>query len=241
MPKSSRSRKTHHTTATGGPGSSSSLPPGQRRRRDFPRFSHHRKRPPAVASAPEVLVVLPSGHEFRVPVHRLEQAVPRVEQVADFHCVAGWSSPSLTWSGFSFGQFWAAFVEPRCARGQTAGIVVHGQDGVVAALDLRDALGHDVLLADRLDGAPLDPAHGAPLRLVTPGQYGYKNIKHVARIEVCATLPDPGRGRHLRARVEHEERHPRIRGRLLRLPYRLAIPLIIRMSRLKYRPEDRET
>jgi hypothetical protein len=36
---------------------------------------------------------------------------------------------------------------------------------------------------------------------------------------------------HLRARVALEERHPRIDGRLLRLPYRATIPLIAWLSR----------
>jgi DMSO/TMAO reductase YedYZ molybdopterin-dependent catalytic subunit len=33
---------------------------------------------------------------------------------------------------------------------------------------LEDAPADGVLLADRLDGRPLDAAHGAPLRLVSP-------------------------------------------------------------------------
>ena len=39
----------------------------------------------------------------------------------------------------------------------------------------------DTVLADTLDGAPLPPEHGGPLRLVVPRQLGYKNVKWVVR------------------------------------------------------------
>jgi len=80
--------------------------------------------------------------------------------------------------------------------------------GSRSAIDLRDALADDVLLADRLGGVPLDGAHGAPLRFVSPGQYGFNNIEHLAGIEVVRRLPKPGLllGEHRRARVALEER-----------------------------------
>ena len=47
----------------------------------------------------------------------------------------------------------------------------------------------DVLLAERLDGRPLDGDHGAPVRLVSPGQYGYISTKHLCRIELHTAAP----------------------------------------------------
>jgi hypothetical protein len=41
------------------------------------------------------------------------------------------------------------------------------------------------------NGKPLSREHGAPLRLLIPEMYGYKNVKWVARIEVIAR---PGSG-----------------------------------------------
>ena len=40
------------------------------------------------------------------------------------------------------------------------------------------------MLADSLNGAPLPPKHGGPLRLVVPKQLGYKSVKWVERIEL---------------------------------------------------------
>ncbi len=63
--------------------------------------------------------------------------------------------------------------------------MVRGLDGFVARLLLRKALDPSVMLADRLDGEPLNLKHGAPLRLVAPRHYEFKNIKHVKSIELC--------------------------------------------------------
>jgi DMSO/TMAO reductase YedYZ molybdopterin-dependent catalytic subunit len=62
-------------------------------------------------------------------------------------------------------------------------VVFHGDDGYRCSLPLEDLLAADVLLADTLDGAPLGIEHGAPVRLVAPAHYGYKNVKHLRRIE----------------------------------------------------------
>jgi sulfane dehydrogenase subunit SoxC len=51
-------------------------------------------------------------------------------------------------------------------------------------LDLPDALGEDVLLAYAMNGAPLPPQHGYPLRLVVPGWYGMAQVKWLRTITV---------------------------------------------------------
>jgi DMSO/TMAO reductase YedYZ molybdopterin-dependent catalytic subunit len=48
----------------------------------------------------------------------------------------------------------------------------------------------DVLLAYEQDGKPLARVHGAPVRLVMPEMYGYKNVKWVESVEVVARAPD---------------------------------------------------
>src|SRR5215212_1810171 len=54
------------------------------------------------------------------------------------------------------------------------------------SLSVADALGDDVLLAWELNGGPLPPQHGAPLRLVVPGWYGMTNVKWLTRITALA-------------------------------------------------------
>ncbi|HEY2327820.1 MAG TPA: sulfite oxidase [Gaiellaceae bacterium] len=50
------------------------------------------------------------------------------------------------------------------------------------SLPLDLARADDLLLAYELNGAPLPPQHGYPLRLLVPGWYGMTNVKWLARI-----------------------------------------------------------
>jgi DMSO/TMAO reductase YedYZ molybdopterin-dependent catalytic subunit len=50
------------------------------------------------------------------------------------------------------------------------------------SLTLADAGQPDVLLAYELNGVPLPPQHGFPLRLLVPGWYGMTNVKWLTRI-----------------------------------------------------------
>jgi sulfane dehydrogenase subunit SoxC len=54
------------------------------------------------------------------------------------------------------------------------------------SLELGVALADDVLLAYEMNGAPLLPQHGFPLRLLVPGWYGMTNVKWLAGITVVA-------------------------------------------------------
>jgi len=54
------------------------------------------------------------------------------------------------------------------------------------SLELDVALADDVLLAYHMNGVPLLPQHGFPLRLLVPGWYGMTNVKWLAGITVVA-------------------------------------------------------
>ncbi|HMC10906.1 MAG TPA: sulfite oxidase [Pirellulaceae bacterium] len=50
-------------------------------------------------------------------------------------------------------------------------------------LPLAKALQRDTLLALRMNGEPLTPSHGFPLRLLVPGWYGVASVKWLTRLE----------------------------------------------------------
>ncbi len=50
------------------------------------------------------------------------------------------------------------------------------------SLGLHDALMPDVLLAYEMNGEPLPPQHGFPVRLVVPGWYGMASVKWLAEV-----------------------------------------------------------
>jgi DMSO/TMAO reductase YedYZ molybdopterin-dependent catalytic subunit len=211
------------------------LPPGQRAIAGFPRFGTHMHRPPPrIPDRPALLVDGEVGEPFRVDLRELAD-LPVVEQVGDLHCVAGWSAVGLRWSGVRFAVFYEEVVAPRLrADAAVTHIVASGQDGFAARIRLEDLLQPDVLLATGLDGAPLPAAHGAPLRLVSPSQYGHMSIKHLSRIRPCR-IEGAGDGpaqpvgagglirMHPRARVWSEERHPNLPAALVRPLYRLFV------------------
>jgi sulfane dehydrogenase subunit SoxC len=54
------------------------------------------------------------------------------------------------------------------------------------SLGVVDAKRDEVLLAWAMNGAPLEPQHGFPLRLLVPGWYGMASVKWLTRIEAVA-------------------------------------------------------
>ena len=54
------------------------------------------------------------------------------------------------------------------------------------SLTVAEALGDDVLLAYAMNGVPLPPAHGFPLRLLVPGWYGMASVKWLRSITAVA-------------------------------------------------------
>lgn len=213
------------------------LPPGQRRVDGFPRFGTHLARPaPEVPADPVITVRGAVTEPVDVPVAALA-SLPRRALTADFHCVAGWSATNLCWDGVPFEAFYRTIVEPALVPGaEITHVVFRGLDGYRSVVRMDDAMGDDVLIADLLDGRPLDGDHGAPVRLVSPAQYGYVSTKHLCRVDVHTGEPKHAdtsliSGRllrsHPRARVAEEERHGSLPGWLVRPFYRaLKAPLL---------------
>ena len=126
---------------------------------------------------------------------RLER-IARQTQITRHDCVEGWSAIGK-WSGVRLGDLLdvvrpregARYVVFRCMDNDGAGNLYY------ESLDLHQARHPQALLALRLNDAPLDPDHGAPVRLRVPTQLGYKSAKWVARIEAVGSVATIGSGR----------------------------------------------
>lgn len=55
------------------------------------------------------------------------------------------------------------------------------------SMSVADAMNPQILLCYEMNGAPLPPAHGFPVRLIAPGWYGVANVKWLERIQVLPT------------------------------------------------------
>jgi DMSO/TMAO reductase YedYZ molybdopterin-dependent catalytic subunit len=109
------------------------------------------------------------------------RALPRAEQVSNFHCVTGWSVDNVHWAGVRFRDLLAA-AQPQFDASVLE--FVSAEAPYVDTLTLKQAELHDAMLAYEMNGAPLPREHGAPVRVVIPEMYGYKNTKWVQRINV---------------------------------------------------------
>lgn len=88
------------------------------------------------------------------------------------------------------------------------------------SLPVREALRDDVLLAYEMNGAPLPPQHGHPLRLLVPGWYGMAHVKWLTRITAVAKPFDGFQMRAYRWRHGDEDGVPltRMAPRALLVP-----------------------
>ncbi len=69
-------------------------------------------------------------------------------------------------------------------RGIDRGVEGEEEQNYERSLPLDQAMSEEVLLAYGMNGAPLPPQHGFPLRLVVPGSYGMASVKWLERITV---------------------------------------------------------
>jgi len=110
-------------------------------------------------------------------------ALPTHESTGHFHCVEGWSVANRKWFGVKFATL-AELVKP---KPEAKHVFFTCLDGYTTSLDLADLLEHDVILAYKHDGKPLDESLGAPLRLVVPKKYAYKSAMWIERITFMKT------------------------------------------------------
>jgi DMSO/TMAO reductase YedYZ molybdopterin-dependent catalytic subunit len=232
-----RSATARDTFAAAARTAAAAMPPGQRAVEGFPRFGTHFQRPaPPIPVDPAIDIGGAVVSSFSLPLIELA-ALPRRELTADLHCVAGWSATNLRWAGVPFETVYRRIIEPALQPSATIShVVFEGLDGYRSTVLLEDALAEEVLIAEHLNGEPLDSDHGAPVRLISPNQYGFISTKHLCRIEVHTTEPEnryhpspviqlglslvkP----HPRARVWQEERHRYLPARTVRPLYRLLI------------------
>ena len=135
------------------------------------------------------LEVVPMGAEDKAAKLTLAeiQTLPKVEQTFEFKCIEGWSVVT-SFAGARLADFTAKYA---AGSEQAAFVGMKTPDETYyIGIDMPGALHPQTLLAYEMNGQPLTPEHGAPLRLVVPVKYGIKNIKRIGRIEYTNERPD---------------------------------------------------
>lgn len=159
------------------------LPPGQTATRKLPVVGEKAPPPEALDLAAWRLVV-DGLVERRLELTREQLGtLPRGELTADIHCVTGWSRCATRFSGWPLEVLLARAGVRREAR--FVRFEAYSRRGHDSSLPLALAR-RDCWLVDTVEGEPLTPEHGFPLRAVTPSRYFYKSVKWVRRIELLA-------------------------------------------------------
>lgn len=115
------------------------------------------------------------------------RALPKVEFVTELKCVEGWSQP-VRWAGARLRDFAQRYRPADPASEGYVGLRTPGGEYYVG-LDLPSAMHPQTLLCYEMDGRPLSPEHGAPLRLVIPIKYGIKNLKRIGELAFTRRRP----------------------------------------------------
>jgi DMSO/TMAO reductase YedYZ molybdopterin-dependent catalytic subunit len=110
-------------------------------------------------------------------------ALPGEEQRSTFHCVTGWTVGGVRWEGIRARTI-LDLVRPLPGAGYVTFQSLEGP--YVDQLSMEQFTLPDVMIARQMDGGPISRAHGAPLRLVIPDMYGYKNVKWLASMTFVA-------------------------------------------------------
>ncbi len=127
------------------------------------------------------------------------KALPRVEMITELRCIEGWST-IVRWAGARLSDLAdAARLATRSGlpagpRGKPDDLLAYASlatpDGrYYVGLDAASARHPQTLLCYEMDGRPLTPGHGAPLRLTIPVKYGIKSIKNLGSIRFTDARP----------------------------------------------------
>lgn len=116
------------------------------------------------------------------------KALPRTEMVTELKCIEGWSIV-VHWAGVRFSDFAAKYYGSDLTKLPRYVSLVTPDSGYFVGWDTPSILHPQTLLAYEMNGEPLKPEHGAPLRLASPTKYGIKQIKRIGRIEFTDERP----------------------------------------------------
>lgn len=130
----------------------------------------------------------------------LIRSMPLEERLYRFRCVEAWAM-AVPWTGFPFSALIKAvepkseakfvklttFLDRTVALGQLRFWLPWPY---VEGLTMEEATNELAILATGIYGKPLPQQHGAPIRLITPWKYGFKNIKSIVSIEFVKDRPE---------------------------------------------------
>jgi len=99
----------------------------------------------------------------------------------DIHCVTRWSKLGTSWRGVSLDKVLGPI------NTSYEYVMASSYGGYTTNVPLVDLLDGKAWIATEFDGAPLDPEHGGPARLLVPHLYFWKSAKWVNELTLMPT------------------------------------------------------
>ena len=136
--------------------------------------------------------------------YKLENVIKKIgleERVYRFRCVERWTM-TVPWTGFSLQKF-IKMLDPSNDVTHIRMISYLNPEQMIGVknqpwypwpyfegLRIDEAMNELAFMATGIFGKPLPKQNGAPVRLVVPWKYGYKNIKSIVRMEFISYEPN---------------------------------------------------
>ncbi|MFI6848974.1 molybdopterin-dependent oxidoreductase [Kitasatospora sp. NBC_00085] len=153
-------------------------------------FRYYSVVPSVPARGPDTYTLTVDGLVERPGSHRLAdlQAMPQRRIVRDVQCVTGWRVPDTPFEGVPL----AHLLDAAGVRADAGAVRFSCFDGeYTESLTLEQARRDDVVVALKLQDAPISHSHGGPVRLYVAPMYFYKSAKWLSGITVTETV-QPG-------------------------------------------------
>jgi DMSO/TMAO reductase YedYZ molybdopterin-dependent catalytic subunit len=106
------------------------------------------------------------------------QELPATTVTVDIHCVTRWSKLGTEWRGVSVDTLLDQ------VQHDARYVMAFSDGGYTTNLPLADVVGDKAWVASSYAGAPLDPEHGGPARLLVPHLYFWKSAKWIRGLEL---------------------------------------------------------
>lgn len=134
------------------------------------------------------------------------ERLPRIEVSTDHHCVDHRSVAGVEWAGIPC----RAVLDAAPPAADAPFLLAYAAYGYSSSVTVEDLRAPDALFATHLNGKPLSPEHGWPLRLVLPQLYGWKGPKWLMTLEYSRYRKRgfwEERGYHSTGNASREERY----------------------------------
>ncbi|MCC9620507.1 protein-methionine-sulfoxide reductase catalytic subunit MsrP [Thalassospira sp. MA62] len=170
---------------------------------NFYEFGSHKR----IASAAQAMKVRPwtikidglVENPIEIDFDDLIRKMPLEERVYRFRCVEAWAM-TVPWSGFPMKAL-VDFAKPLSGAKYIEMETASQKDTMpglrefwypwpyIEGLTMAEATNELTLIATGIYGEEMPKQNGAPLRLITPWKYGFKNIKSIVRISFTDKRP----------------------------------------------------